>query len=106
MEDKSDLLIKNFLKGNKSEIEDLNFSKNVLQNLPEKKIPASGWIVPVFTIAGVILAFILIDFKQTALQILHFIQQTPVVFLWLGFMGVLFSLIAYYLFKEKQLRLY
>ena len=106
MEDKSDILVKKFLRGNISEIDDSSFTKNVLENLPEKKSPASGWIVPVFTIIGVILALILVDFQQVALQILRFIQQTPVVYLWFGFMGVLFSLVGYYLFKEEQVRLF
>ncbi|MHB9056764.1 MAG: DUF5056 domain-containing protein [Paludibacteraceae bacterium] len=85
MENKEDILLREFLGKNKAEIQDGDFSGRVLRKLPDKKRD-TGWIVPLFTVLGIAVSFLFIDIREVIYRIYEIIGQVPLIYLLGGIM--------------------
>ncbi|NLO70201.1 MAG: DUF5056 domain-containing protein [Porphyromonadaceae bacterium] len=101
MENRDELQIKEFFSKNKVEISDDGFSNRVLRQLPEKQYK-TNWIVPLFALAGMIIAGFLIDVQKVILTIYYIVIEVPLYFLFAGIMVLPVVVIIGYFFWEKN----
>ena len=101
MKDKENKLLTDFLGKNKSEIQDKRFSSGVLNRLPEKQTN-TRWIVPLFTLAGIITAALLIDVREMCIRFFGFLIDIPLYYLLGGIMLFPVIFLLFYLNWEKN----
>lgn len=101
MENRDDKLITDFLGKHKVEIQSDGFSKRVLNRLPEKQ-RRTGWIVPLFTLIGVVVSAFLIDIREIFENIFSLIMNVPMYYLLGGVMVFPIIFLFFYLYWEKS----
>ncbi len=105
MENNNNKLLSDFFNSNKSGIQDNGFSDRVLSQLPQKRRRKTGWIVPVFTLFGVLLSLVLIDLEKVFAEIYNFVLQIPLLY----YIGIIITIpimfLALFFYAEKQNRL-
>ena len=102
MENKEDQILNDFFNKNKTEIEDFGFSNRVLNKLPKKKTRNTGWIVPMFTLLGVVVSLLLIDIRALYMDMLWFISETPLYYFIAAIMVVPLIFLPFYLYWERK----
>ena len=82
MENKNDKLLSDFFESNKSEIQNNGFSDRVLNQLPQKKVKNTEWIVPVFTLLGMLVSLALIDLEKVLTEFYYFVYKFYTLLCW------------------------
>lgn len=101
MENREDKLMTDLFGKNKVEIEDNGFSRRVMNRLPEKK-KNTNWIVPLFTIIGIVISMLVIDIREIINQIFNRIIEIPIYYLLGGIMIFPLIVLFVYLYWEKN----
>lgn len=101
MENNDERLLISFLNEASIEVEDNHFSNRVMRRLPAKK-QKTGWIVPAFTMLGVILAILLIDVKATAMYFLDILAGVPLFYLLGGIALFPFVFLLFYSLANRN----
>lgn len=102
MENRDDQILKDFFEINKKEIEDFGFSNRVMSRLPKKREKKTGWIVPVFSTIGLLISFLLVDFRALTLEILSIVSNTPIYYFTGGIMAFPIVFLIFYLIMDKK----
>lgn len=103
MESKEEQLLNEFFDNAKTAIEDKDFTEKVLRQLPRKK-SNTAWIVPAFTLLGLVLTALLIDVQWMIRQLFDVLSAIPLTGLIGGFMTFpLLVLLAYFLSERRDL---
>ena len=101
MKNKVDKLTADFLGKNKVEIQDNGFSGSVMRRLPEKQTN-TGWIVPLFTLLGIVVAAFLVDIREVFIRAFGFLIDIPMYYLLGGIMLFPIIFLLFYLNWEKN----
>lgn len=101
MENKEDMLMRDFFGKNREEIPDNGFSDLVIRRLPGKK-RKTNWIVPVFALIGTVISLFVIDIHEVVLRAVELVAGIPFVYLLAGFMIFPITILFLYYFCEKE----
>lgn len=101
MENSEDKLLKDFFRKNRAELQDNGFSGSIMKKLPVKE-RTTDWIVPVFTLAGIIISLFLVDIREVIFRIYELFTGLPFIYMLGGFMLFPIVILFVYFFCEKE----
>ena len=105
METKNDEILKDFFANNKSEIQDNGFTESVLNQLPRKKVKQAKWLVPVFTLLGIVVSTLFIDFNKLISEIYFSFLQLPLFYYVCLVLTIPVVVLLLFFFAERQNKL-
>jgi uncharacterized membrane protein len=102
----NDRLIRSFMQENKKEVEDVFFSKKVMQKLPPAQ-RSKEWIVILFAGLGTLIAWLIGGGTSIQLHEMHMqlTEQLNSYYLIGALFGFPLIVLAFYYLKEKQIQL-
>ena len=101
MENSEDKLLKEFFEKNKVEIQDKGFSTRLMHKLPEKE-RNTGWIVPMFTLIGIIISMFLVDIWGVIYKLYEIFVGIPLIYMMAGIMFFPIVILFLYLYRESE----
>lgn len=104
MENKDDKALQDFFAAHKKEIDDNGFSRRVMNALPEKQ--KVRWIIPAFTLIGLVVTFLLVDLQSILMKIYLFVERLPLIYVVAVFFSIPFVCLAMWYVNEKEYRVF
>ena len=104
METNHDKIVRDFFSDRKQDIANDGFSEKVMKHLPKRE-RKTEWIIPVFTLIGMLLTLALVNVREVIYQIFGLLSQIPLYYLIGTFMlfPIVALLVMFYLNREHQL---
>ena len=101
MENSEDKLLKDFFRKNKAEFQDVGFAVSVMKKFHMKE-RTTDWIVPVFTLAGIIISMLMVDIREMIFRVFELVAGIPFIYMMAGFMLFPIVFLFLYFFCEKE----